>query len=129
MRHMPIVLLLSAMLFPSCAKEQPKVHQNQETLTQKEEPKSGGMLIREANEKLKEAREKLEKEGKYDCCMGDACNQCALNEASCTCAPDLKKGEHVCIECYAGWQQGKGDVPNIKKEDVHTSFVEHEHNN
>ena len=130
MKHTPIVLLLSAILFSSCAKEQPKVpQQNQETITQNKEPKTGAMLVLEANQKVKEAKEQLAKEGKYDCCMGDACNHCVLNEGSCTCAPDLKKGGNVCIECYAGWQEGKGDVPNIKKEDVHTSFAEHGHDN
>jgi hypothetical protein len=123
MKHTPIVPIIAALLFSSCTREEPKVpRQNQEMISQNEEPKSGAVLVREAHQMLQEAKEKLEKEGKYDCCMGDACNHCALNESSCTCAPDLKKGGNVCTECYAGWQQGKGDVPNIKKENVHTSF-------
>ena len=124
MKQFPLVLILSTVLFSSCAKEQPKApQQNQETIGQKTDSKSGAVLAGEAVQKVKEAKEKLAQEGKYDCCMGDACNHCVLNESSCTCAPDLKKGENVCNECYAGWQQGKGDVPNIKKENVHTSFV------
>lgn len=121
-------LLLLAIVLISCQKEEPKrPPQKQESITQKEESKTGAMLLAESKDKLKEAKRTLAQEGKYECCMEDECDYCALHEGSCSCAPDLKKGEHVCVECYVGWQQGKGDVPNIKKDNVTTDLIKHEH--
>ena len=128
MKHISFVVIVVTMFLTSCTKEEPKTPaQKQETITQKEEPKTGEMLLAESKEKLKEAKRSLAQEGKYDCCIEDECDYCALHEGSCSCASDLKKGEHVCLDCYAGWQQGKGDVPNIKKENVTTDLIKHEH--
>ena len=128
MKQLMYVLIVVALFFTSCNKEKQKVpEQKQETVMPKEEAKTRERLLSESKSKLNKAKILLEQEGKYDCCIEDGCNYCALHEASCPCHEELKKGEHVCIECYAGWQQGKGDVPNVKKEDVKTSFVKHEH--
>ena len=123
-----VFLLLSAtiFLFAACSKETPPPPK-QEVITQKEEPKTGAMMLGEAKDKLAEAKDKLTQENKYACCLKEPCNLCALSEGDCDCYKELKKGEHVCVECYAGWQQGKGGIEGIKKEDVKTSFVEHEH--
>jgi hypothetical protein len=69
----------------------------------------------------------LAPEGKYACCIDEPCDHCLLHKGECDCAKDLRKGERVCIECYAGWQQGKGNIPEIKKEQVKTDFVSHKH--
>ncbi|MBI1807379.1 MAG: hypothetical protein HYR76_10050 [Ignavibacteria bacterium] len=128
MKHFVIVLAVGILLVFGCRKEEPKtLPEKHEAIAQKEEPKTGAMLIAEGKEKLTEAKKKLAQEDKYDCCIEDDCDYCALHEGSCSCASDLKKGDHVCLECYAGWQQGKGDVPNIKKENVTTSLLKHEH--
>ena len=129
-RVLTIALVLMAGLFSlaSCGKEETKtVPAQQQSIVQMDSQKTGRMLLAQAKEKLSEAKTKLAGEGKYDCCMEDACDYCAVHEGSCGCAQDVKKGEHICIECYAGWQQGKGDVPNVKKENVKTDFVMHEH--
>ena len=76
---------------------------------------------------IQELKMKLAPEGKYACCIDEPCNYCLLHEGECDCAKDLQKGKHVCIECYAGWQQGKGNIPKIKKEQVKTDFVSHTH--
>ena len=76
---------------------------------------------------IQELKTRLAPEGKYACCIDEPCNYCLLHEGECDCAKDLQKGEHVCIECYAGWQQGKGNIPKIKKEQVKTDFVSHIH--
>jgi hypothetical protein len=96
----------------------------QESIVQKAEEKSSSALISEAKEKLAAAKSKLEQDGKYDCCLREPCNHCALSDSSCTCSQEVKRGEAVCNECYAGWQEGKGDVPNIKKENVKADFME-----
>jgi hypothetical protein len=109
---------IAAVISFSCGQGERQVPpQRQETIAQKTEPESASALIAEAKEKLAAGKAKLAQEGKYDCCMGDACNHCALAESSCTCAKD---------ECYAGWQEGKGDVPNIRKENVKADFMEQE---
>ena len=128
MKQLIVFCIAVAMLFISCAKQEPKPSEGKrETLEQRKETMTGTMLLAEATTKLAEAKEKLIQEGKYNCCIKEACNYCALQEASCPCYKELKAGEHVCIECYAGWQQGKGAVENIRKEDVKTDFLKHEH--
>ena len=92
------------------------------------EEKTGAMMIDDVRKSLQKAKTKLAEEGKYGCCIKEPCNLCALAHSNCDCYYDLKKGEHVCIECYAGWQQGNGADKTIKKENVKTSTIHHEHN-
>ncbi|MBI3364760.1 MAG: hypothetical protein HY033_07625 [Ignavibacteriae bacterium] len=128
MKQFIATLAVMAFFFAACQREEAKAPpQNMQAIKQKDEQKSGAMVLTDAKQKLVDAKTALAAEGKYDCCMEDACDYCALHEGSCSCAPDLKKGNHVCLECYAGWQQGKGDVPNIKKENVTTDVIHHEH--
>jgi len=68
----------------------------------------------------------LAKQGKYDCCIEEACNRCLFEHGSCPCAADLKAEKPVCPECYAGWQQGKGRIEGIDKSQVKTALV-HSH--
>ena len=97
----------------------------QEEIVHKQQEKSSTALLAEVKEKLAAAKSKLAQEGKYDCCLREPCDHCALAESSCTCSQEVKRGEAICDECYAGWQEGKGDVPNIKKENVKADFMEH----
>ena len=131
MKHIPFVLLTSLLFLISCSKEQPKVESQiqmkpEQSITQHEE-KTGTMMIAEAKKNLQEGKAKLADEGKYGCCIKEPCDMCALTHGDCDCYNDLKKGEHVCVECYAGWQQGKGADAKVKPTDVKTSFVEHHH--
>ena len=83
--------------------------------------------IKTAKKLLQEAKSELTRQGKYDCCIEEPCNQCALEHQSCPCSKDLKAGNPVCPECYAGWQQGEGKDKDIKPEDVKTKFSTHKH--
>ena len=121
MKYLGSVLTAGMLVLASCTREEPKP-QSPPVIAQTGRA-TGAVLVAESKEKLTAAKKQLEAEGKYDCCMEDACDHCALNEGSCTCAPDVKKDGHVCNECYAGWQQGRGDVPNIKPEHVTTTYV------
>ena len=129
MRHL-IMTLVAAIAFLSCSKnEEQKAPQQpqQVTVMKSEKLKTGAEQITEIKSKLREAKIQLAQESKYDCCIEDACDHCAIHEASCPCAPELKKGEHVCTECYTGWQPGKDADERIKKEQVTTSHVHHDH--
>jgi len=128
MKRLIVFAIATTVFFISCQKQEPRSSgDKRETPVQKEDTKTGAVLLAEAKEKLNIAKEKLMQEGKYNCCIKEACNYCALQEASCPCYKELKAGEQVCIECYAGWQQGKGGDDTMKKEDVRTDFVRHEH--
>jgi len=91
------------------------------------EPTKPEVTLDKVKADIQELKAKLAPEGKYACCIDESCNYCLLHEGECDCAKDLQKGEHVCVECYAGWQQGKGNIPKITKEQVKTDFVEHKH--
>lgn len=122
-------LLIGILLFESCTTG--KNEQNQpgraKSDTATDAVLDGVTRVEKARAALDDAKITLVKEGKYACCIKDGCDYCALHEASCSCYEDLKAGRHVCTECYSGWQQGKGMDPEIKKENVTTSFVGHEH--
>ena len=124
MKSLGFILAIAAVLLPACSQEAPRQAQPKEqTITQKTEEQTGEALLRDAKDKLVEAKDKLAQEGKYGCCLKEPCNHCALNQGDCDCYKDLKKGEHVCIECYAGWQAGKGGIEGIKPSDVKTSIT------
>lgn len=82
--------------------------------------------LEQAKLHLKEAKEKLDKEGSYDCCIEPDCDWCALKEGSCPCAKQVKAHKPVCPDCKFGWEHGKGHVEGVKPEDVTTS-LEHSH--
>lgn len=120
------ILLFGMMSIFACAKE---------TETPKQEAPSQMTAVRKTSEeKLQNVRAdiqalkvELAQAKKYSCCIQDGCNMCLLQEGSCPCQSVLQSGEHVCVECYAGWQQDKGAIQGITKEEVTTSFVKHEH--
>jgi len=55
----------------------------------------------------------LATQGRYACCIKSPCNLCALARGDCPCANEVKNGEGVCGECYAGWKAGHGKVQGI----------------
>ena len=123
-----IFFLAFALSLSSCARQESKPPAGKEVAQENGQSKLNGKTkIEKIKSDLAQAKVTLTQEGKYNCCIKDPCNFCALHESSCDCYTDLKKGEHVCIECYAGWQQGNGSDEKIKKENVKTSFVQHSH--
>ncbi len=84
--------------------------------------------IRKARSLLADAKRELAREGKYDCCIKDPCDRCALDHQSCPCADDVKEGKAVCPDCYAGWQRGDGVVKGVNPKKVKGSFHAHHHN-
>ena len=126
------VILISSLLFNGCSSEQGDQGQSQKAVSEMSTQvasEDGESMITKVRTDLDLAKQRLASEDKYACCLKVPCDFCALHEASCSCYSDLKAGVDVCIECYAGWQQGNGSDPDISKEDVTTSFVGHEHGN
>ncbi len=76
---------------------------------------------------LKEAKKSLMNAGKYNCCIKEACDRCALDEQTCDCATDVKAARAVCSDCYAGWQSREGQVPGVKASQVKMSTHSHKH--
>jgi len=74
--------------------------------------------IGEARVLLTEAKLLLVGEGKYGCCIKEACDECALAHQNCPCAKNLKAGKDVCSQCFGGWQRGEGVIEGVKAKDV-----------
>lgn len=83
--------------------------------------------IEQARKLLTAAKKDLMNDGKYDCCIKDDCDRCALDHQICDCAAEVKAGKPVCSDCYAGWQRGDGDVPGVNPKAVKGSFHSHKH--
>lgn len=83
--------------------------------------------IQQAQSLLNEAKKELAQDGKYNCCIKDPCDRCALDHQSCSCANDVKSDKAVCPDCYAGWQRGDGIVKGVKASKVKGSSHDHKH--
>jgi len=84
--------------------------------------------IDQAQTLLREAKQELAQDGKYNCCIKDPCDRCLLDHQSCPCGDEVKKGKAVCPDCYAGWQRGDGIVKGVNPKKVKGSFHRHSHN-
>ncbi len=85
-----------------------------------------GMLT-QAKSLLDGAKKMLAMDGKYNCCMKEPCDECALGHQSCKCAEDLKAGKGVCSQCYGGWQRGDGSLEGVDAKKVKGNFHSHGH--
>ena len=83
--------------------------------------------IHQAQSLLAEAKRDLAQDGKYNCCIKDPCDRCALDHQSCPCGDEVKKGKAVCPDCYAGWQRGDGIVKGVDPKKVKGGFHSHHH--
>lgn len=71
--------------------------------------------LTEARRALVEAKSGLDM---YGCCIGPACNFCALAAAMCPCGENIESDEGVCGECWLGWRAGQGAVYGVEAADV-----------
>ena len=97
---------------------------NLQTLSESSSAKEKIQLARSL---LADAKKDLTQDGKYNCCIKDPCDRCALDHQSCPCANDVKAGKAVCPDCYAGWQRGDGIVKGVNPKKVKGSFHRHHH--
>jgi hypothetical protein len=87
----------------------------------------GKEKAKQAKALLNDSKRSLMKERKYNCCIKDDCDRCALDHQNCDCAADVKAGKSVCSDCYAGWQRGDGVVPDVKASQVKMGTHSHKH--
>ena len=83
--------------------------------------------IENARQLLSEAKKDLRSDGKYNCCIKDPCDRCALDHGDCDCASEVKAAKAVCRDCYAGWQRGDGNVPGVNAKMVKGTFHSYTH--
>ncbi len=71
-----------------------------------------------ARQSLNEAKQILQSENRFNCCIGGGCASCAL-AGDCQCGAALaNKTGGVCGECLEGWQQGRGAFAGIEPSEV-----------
>ena len=90
-------------------------------------PASAKQKIEQAKTLLSEAKQALQDDGKYDCCIKEACDACALAHQNCNCRKAVKSDKPVCPECYAGWQRGEGRVSGVDPNQVKLGSHGHKH--
>jgi hypothetical protein len=83
-------------------------------------PKCGMALVEVKKEKKSLMKQKMEamKDGKYNCCIQEPCDECLKAHGSCRCKDAVKNNKSVCDECYDGWQNGQGDVSGKSVKDI-----------
>ena len=83
-------------------------------------PKCGMALVEVKKEKKSLMKQKMKamKDGKYNCCIQEPCDECLKAHGSCSCKDAVKNNKPVCNECYDGWQKGQGDVSGKSAKDI-----------
>ncbi len=83
-------------------------------------PKCGMALVEVKKEKKSLMKQKMEamKDGKYNCCTEEPCDECLKAHGSCSCKKSVQNGKPVCNECYEGWKRGEGDVSGKTFKDI-----------
>ncbi len=83
-------------------------------------PKCGMALIEVKKEKKSLMKQKMEamKDGKYNCCTEEPCDECLKAHGSCSCKKSVQNDKPVCNECYEGWKRGEGDVSGKTFKDI-----------
>ena len=56
----------------------------------------------------------LEVAGRYDCCIQNPCQQCAIRMGGCACGESLRRGGPVCEECAVLWKSGMGAEAGVE---------------
>lgn len=66
-------------------------------------------------EQLDNLKEELKSKGRYNCCIKNDCNWCALYMGHCPCGQLVseKGNEKSCPECAAAWNRKQGKVPGV----------------
>ncbi len=90
-----VSILVLTFLFSSCSKKQ--------RLLLIQQPAPPESTLAKVKHEIQELKTALAQKGKYSCCIQEPCNYCLFHEGSCPCYDEVKAGEHICIECYAGW--------------------------
>jgi len=57
-----------------------------------------------------ELRERLMREGRYECCVKPGCTECIGKRDSCGCYLDIRKDDPICGECFDGYKEGRGKL-------------------
>lgn len=83
-------------------------------------PKCKMDLVASNQENKSLMRQKMEamKDGKYNCCIDEPCDECIKAHGSCDCKKAVKNDKPVCNECYEGWQKGQGAVSGKEAKDI-----------
>ena len=112
---------------PKCGMTLVLVKDQQEDQMKLQE-QTGGRTTKEKVQKAKELLAEAKEEMDYNCCLKNPCDRCALDHQSCSCNKDVREGNGICSDCYAGWQLGEGkNIPGITKENVKPNFHSHKH--
>ncbi len=70
--------------------------------------------LAEVRGEVQATKRRLREQGKYDCCVMPACNQCLLEYGECHCRQTVEKeGGPCCGECTEAWLEGRGTVEGI----------------
>lgn len=63
-------------------------------------------------------RERLMREGKYDCCVRPGCTECIGSADSCSCYIAIRNDDPICGECLTGYKEGTGKLKMVSIVDL-----------
>ena len=73
-----------------------------------------------ADEAIQDQKAAAMKSGKYNCCLKNSCDYCALKMGECPCGMNAANDMPVCNECKGAWYAGDGAIPGKTPEQIKT---------
>ena len=99
------------------AQEEKKADQKQAAPTAPQPSPEALKALDASRKAYAQARDQLEKDGVYNCCIKPGCAFCGLTMGRCPCAANLAQNKGVCPECWGGWHADQGALPGQQTRD------------
>lgn len=73
-----------------------------------------------ADQAIQDQKAAAMKSGKYNCCLKNSCDYCALKMGECPCGMNAANDMPVCNECKGSWYAGDGAIPGKTPDQIKT---------
>jgi len=73
-----------------------------------------------ADQAIQDQKAAAMKSGKYNCCLKNSCDYCALKMGECPCGMNAANDMPVCNECKGSWYAGDGSIPGLTPDQIKT---------
>ncbi len=73
-----------------------------------------------ADQAIQDQKAAAMKSGKYNCCLKNSCDYCALKMGECPCGMNAANDMPVCNECKGSWYAGDDSIPGLTPDQIKT---------
>jgi len=107
---LPLCIILPILL--ACSGDSPEAIRKTPSPGSLPKDSAGSFALLTSGER-EQLRERLIKEGKYDCCTRPGCTECIGTRDSCGCYIAIKSKDPICGECLNAYKEGSGKLKMV----------------